>query len=293
MRFLKMIIKTTLCGSALIVSQGCSKGFEAASLGSNGAKLSTGHPLNSLRLFGVHANFERRAAEAAGQNLNHLEFLRLLLEDEASQRKERVAKMLTTRAKFRSGSDLEDWDQTFERGLSKAKLRELSAGGFVQSNENLLILGKTGQGKTHLAVAIGRRLCADSISVLFIPVSFLFEEVQAARASGKYLAYIKRLTQTRVLILDDFGLRSYTHEEATVLVDLLEDRHRKGSVIVTSQADPRGWPKLFEDPLIAEAIVNRLEHPAQRLELAGGSYREKLQSALPAGKQLAGGSTLK
>jgi DNA replication protein DnaC len=241
---------------------------------------------HSLRLFGVHSGFERRAAEAASQGLNHLEFLRLVLEDELLQRKERVAKSLTTRAKFRAHASLEEWDQSFERGLSKAKLRELAGLSFLQNNENLLLLGKTGEGKTHLAVAIGSRLCSESISTLFLPVNFLFEEVQAARAAGKYLGYIKRLTQTKALILDDFGLRNYTHEEANVLVDLLEDRHRRGSVIVTSQVDPKGWQKLFEDPVIAEAIVNRLEHPSQRLNLKGGSYREKLQSSLPLPKKL-------
>lgn len=241
---------------------------------------------HSLRLFGVHASFESRAAQAASQGLNHLEFLRLVLEDEGINRKERVSKMLTNRAKFRSQANLEDWDQTFERGLTKARLREIAALGFLQSNENLLIFGKTGEGKTHLAVAVGRRLCAENISTHFLPVNFLFEEVQAAKASGKYLNYIKRLTQCRALILDDFGLRNYTHEEANVLVDILEDRHRKGSVIVTSQVDPRGWQKLFEDPIISEAIVNRLESPSQRLNLKGGSYRDKLQSVLPTGKSL-------
>ncbi len=241
---------------------------------------------HQLRLFGVHANFEKRAAQAAGQGLNHLEFLRLVLEDELLQRKERTAKGLLTRAKFRSVADLEDWDQSYERGLTKAKLRELSAMSFVQSNENMLILGRTGEGKTHLAVGLGRRLCAENISTFFVPVNFLFEEVQAAKVAGKYLQYVKRLSQVRVLILDDFGLRNYTHDEANVLVDILEDRHKKGSVIVTSQADPKGWPKLFEDPLIAEAIVSRLEHPSQKLILKGGNYREKLQTTLPVGKKL-------
>ena len=245
-----------------------------------------------LRLFGVHASFEARANEAQGKSLSHLEFLRLVLEDESLSRRERAAKMLVTRAKFRSQSALEDWDQSFDRGLTKAKLRELGTHAFVESNENLLVLGKTGEGKTHLAVAIGRRLCSDGISTLFLPVNFLFEEILAAKASGKYLGYIRRLTATRVLILDDFGLRNYTHDEANVLVDLLEDRHRKGSVIVTSQVDPRGWAKLFEDPVIAEAVVNRLEHPSQRLHLKGGSYREKLQSPLPAGKKLEGETSL-
>jgi len=241
---------------------------------------------HGLRLFGVHANFEKRAAEAQGQGLSHLEFLRLILEDEVLARKDRIAKGLLTRAKFRSVADLEDWDHSYDRGLTKAKLRELSALAFVQSNENLLIVGRTGEGKTHLAVALGRRLCADNISTFFVPVNFLFEEVLAAKAAGKYLQYIKRLSQVRALILDDFGLRSYSHEEANVLVDLLEDRHRKGSVIVTSQADPKGWAKLFEDELIAQAIVSRLEHPSQKLILKGGNYREKLQPLPAGGKKL-------
>ena len=247
---------------------------------------------HNLRLYGVHASCEKRAAQAASQGLNHLEFLRLVLEDEVLQRKERVAKSLKTRAKFRSMANLEDWDQTFERGISKVKLRELAALSFYHANENLLLLGKTGEGKSHLAVAVGQRLCSESVSVMFFPVNFLFEEVLAAKASGKYLAYIKRLTQTKVIILDDFGLRNYSHEEANVLVDLLEDRHRKGSVIVTSQVDPKGWLKLFEDPIIAEATVSRLENPSQRLQLRGGDYREKLQSPLPNGKKLEGDKLL-
>ncbi len=243
---------------------------------------------HSLRLFGVHAGFEQRAAQAASQGLNHLEFLRLVLEDEVLQRKERVAKSLRTRAKFRSHASLEDWDQSFERGMVKSKLRELASLAFYHANENLLVLGKTGEGKTHLAIAVGQRLCSEGASVQFMPVNFLFEEVLAAKASGKYLGFVKRLTQTKVLILDDFGLRNYTHEEANVLVDILEDRHQKGSVVVTSQVDPKGWIKLFEDPVIAEAIVSRLEHPSQRLNLRGGDYRQKLQSSLPTTKKLAG-----
>ena len=238
---------------------------------------------HQLRLFGVHGSFEKRSAQAEGQGLSCLEFLRLVLEDEIIHRKERTAKGLMTRAKFRVVADLEDWDQSYDRGLTKSKLKELSAMSFVASGENLLLLGRTGEGKTHLAVAIGRRLCADNVATLFIPVNFLFEEVQAAKTAGKYLQYIKKLTQVKVLILDDFGLRNYSHDEANVLVDLLEDRHRRGSVIVTSQADPKGWTKLFEDPLIAEAIVSRLEHPSQKLILKGGNYREKLKTLLPQG----------
>lgn len=241
---------------------------------------------SQLRLYGISEGFERRSEQAASQALSSAEFLRLILEDEVQFRKQVSAKKITTRAKFRFIADIEDWDQSFERGLTKQKLRELASLAFIQNNENLIFVGGTGAGKTHLSVAIGRRLCADNITTVFLPVNFLFEEVQAAKVAGKYLLYIKKLNQTKVIILDDFGLRSYSHEEANILVDILEDRHRKGSVIVTSQADPKGWGKLFEDPLIAEAIVNRLEHPGQKITITGPSYREKLQKLLPKGKKI-------
>ena len=176
---------------------------------------------HNLRLFGVHGGFEKRAQQAGAESLNHLEFLRLILEDEFNQRKNAAAKRLLTKAKFRSVADLEDWDQTFERGFTKTKLRELAAIGFFQNQENLLLLGKTGAGKTHLAIAIGRRLCAENISTLFFPVNFLFEEILAAKAAGKYLNFVKKISGSQVLILDDFGLRNYSHDEANVLVDIL------------------------------------------------------------------------
>lgn len=241
---------------------------------------------HQLRLFGVHGAFERRSHQAQAESLTPMEFLRLILEDEILARKDRTAKQLLTRAKFRSQADIEDWDQTFDRGVSKAKLKELAALNFYHTNENLLILGKTGEGKTHLAISLGRRLCQETASTVFLPTNYFFEEVLAARTAGKYLAYTKRLATVKTLILDDFGLRNYTHDEANVLVDLLEERHRKGSIILTSQVDPKGWIKLFEDPVIAEAIVDRLVNPSQRITLKGGSYREKLQKPLPVGKKL-------
>jgi len=168
-----------------------------------------------------------------------LEYLRLVLEDEKMARQERTAKMLSTRAKFRSGASLEEWDHHHERGLTKTQFREIATLMFYQNRENLILVGSTGTGKTHLAIALGKKL--------------------------------------PILILDDFGLRSYTHDEATILMDLLEERYQRGSVIVTSQVDPIGWGKLFEDPVIAEAITDRLTKPSRVLKFKGPSYRDKLK----------------
>lgn len=231
-----------------------------------------------MRLFGMHEACDRRAQEALAHQLHPLEFLRLLLEDEVLARKDRTAKALTTKARFRFRADLEDWDESFHRDVPRAKLADLAALSFFHNQENLVLLGKTGVGKTHLAIALGKRLCHEGHATLFLPVNFLFEEIQAAKAAGRYLPYVRSLIKAKVLIIDDLGLRTYTHEEATALMDILEERYQKAPLIVTSQVDPQGWLKLFEDPVIAEAIVDRLIHPCQKITLKGDrSYREQLK----------------
>jgi DNA replication protein DnaC len=229
-----------------------------------------------MRLYGIHTHFEARAMSAINQGQSHLEFLHLLLEDEKNTRKDKFGKSLTKRARFRYTCELEDWDINYDRGITKAQLKELSTLSFYRVNTNLLLLGKTGEGKTHLAVSLGKRLCNEGISVAFLPMCFLFEHIQSQKLTGKLLGYLGKLAQTKVLILDDFGLRNYSHEEATILVEILEARSKKGPVIVTSQVNPKAWTKLFEDPAIAEAIVDRLLNPSTKINLKGGSYREKI-----------------
>lgn len=232
---------------------------------------------HELRLFGIHGSIERRATEAQASGFHPLEYLRLILEDEKIFRQERTAKVLTTRARFRSDAELENWDQAFERGLSKLKFRELAALGFFANHENLLITGSTGTGKTHLSIALGKKLCLAGLSVQFGSVNLILEEAQSEKTAGKYLGWIKRMTRTNVLVIDDFALREYTHEEAGIMLDLFEERYRKGVLIVTSQVDPRGWKKLFEDPVIAESITDRMINPSRIIEFKGPSYREKLK----------------
>lgn len=232
---------------------------------------------HQMRLFGIHQSCERRAAEALAQQLHPLEFLRLILEEEQLSRQDRTAKILMTKARFRFRADLEDIDFTFHKDLTKAKVKELSELSFLHNLENLLILGKTGVGKSFLAIAVGRRLCQLGHPIQFVPVNFLFEEILAAKAAGRYLNYVRSLVKAKVVILDDLGLRNYTHEEATSLMDILEERYHKAPLIITSQVEPQGWLKLFEDPVIGEAIVDRLIHPSQKITLKGEkSYREKL-----------------
>ena len=127
---------------------------------------------HQMRLFGIHQAAERRAAEALAQQLHPLDFLRLVLEEELLARKDRTAKALVTKARFRFRADLEDWDVTFHKDMPQAKVKELSELTFLHNLENLLIVGKTGLGKTLLATALGKRLCQDGHPTVFLSANF-------------------------------------------------------------------------------------------------------------------------
>lgn len=232
---------------------------------------------HELRLMGINRGVAKAAEIATANQLHPLEYLKIILEDEKTFRRERTAKALKTRAKFRSDAELEDWDHGFERGMTRSKFKECASLQFYQNKESLLLVGSTGAGKTHLAIALGKKLCSEGTSVQFYSVNLLFEEAQAEKLAGRYLQFVKRLKQVAVITLDDFGLRNYTHDEASILLDVLEERYLKGSTILTSQVEPEGWGKLFEDPVIADAIVDRLTKPAKKVQLKGPSYRDHVK----------------
>ena len=230
---------------------------------------------HQLRLLGIHREVERRCQQALADSLHPAELVRLLLEDELQSRREATAKRLVSQAKFRNRNQLEEWDDTFDRGISKAKFKELALLNFFHRGQNLLILGKTGVGKTHLASSLGNRLCFEAATTKFYSTHLFLDEAMAEKVAGRYLHFVRRAAKMKAIILDDFGLRAYTHDEATILLEVLEERYGKGTLIVTSQVSPDGWRSLFEDPVIAEAIVDRMVNPSQVIDLQGISYRKR------------------
>lgn len=232
--------------------------------------------LNHLKFFGMSNSVEYRVTEAIESNLSHQDFLLFLLEDERLYRRNRKCETLRKRAKFNSKCYLEDFNVDPKRGITKSKVQQFKSLSFIDNSENLLLIGGTGAGKSFLAQAIGHAACAANVETFFISANRLFKEIELAEAQGSYLIYMNRLkNKVKLLIIDDLGLRNYTHKEANILYEILEDRYRKGSVIITSQVKTLGWKLLFEDEVIAEAIIDRLTACAHIVDVKGDSVRGK------------------
>jgi DNA replication protein DnaC len=231
--------------------------------------------MNKLKLFGMKESTEYRLSEAMKDNATYHDLLTLLLEDEALYRANKRSNMLRARAKFRDKVILEDFEVSQERGLNKSMIKQMQTLRFMEESENLIFIGGTGVGKSFLAQAIGNVACQAGRETLFVSMNILYNQIAASEASGTYLSFLKRLSKAQLLILDDFGLRNYNHKEATILYQVLEDRYRKGSTIITSQVKTKGWKTLFDDKVIADAIVNRMESCAHVINLGGENQRER------------------
>lgn len=231
--------------------------------------------LTDLQFYGMKQSLQYRLGEVTQANLSHQQFFTFLLEDEKLYRRNRRTETLRKRAKFREIVHLEEFKVVATRGITRSLIQQLKTLYFVDGFQNLFFIGGTGAGKSFLAQAIGNECCGSGYETLFISVNRLFKEIDMAEAQGTYLSYLSRLSKIRLLILDDFGLRKYTHKEATIFYDVLEDRYRKGSVIITSQAKPQGWSTLFEDKVIAEAILDRLMASSHTIDVKGDSFRSE------------------
>src|SRR6266853_2395745 len=231
--------------------------------------------LITLGLTGMAKALEEQRRSPDLNALSFEERVGLLVDREAA---ERDTKRLTTRLKFaalRQSACVEDVDWRTPRGIDRAVFARLVGGDWIGRNENLLITGATGLGKSWIACALGHKACRDNRSVQYHRVPRLFEALALARGDGRYGRLLKTLGRVQLLILDDWGLAPLTGEQRRDLLEIMDDRHNRGSTIVTSQLPVDHWHEVIANPTVADAILDRLVHNAHRLQLSGESMRKQ------------------
>ena len=231
--------------------------------------------LMALGLAGMAKALEEQRRQPDIEALSFEERLGLLVDREAIERENKRLGNRLKLAGLRQTAIVEDADMKVARGLDKALWSKLVVGDWIARHQNLAIIGPTGLGKSWLACALGHKACRDDRSVVYHRVPRLFDALALARGDGRHARMLKTLARVDLLILDDWGLGAITHEQARDLLEIMEDRHGRGSTIVTSQLAVEHWHELIPNPTIADAILDRLVHNAHRLVLEGESIRKR------------------
>ncbi len=240
--------------------------------------------LMELRLTGIRDGLATRLKEARQEQLGYEDFLNLCLYDEDRYRKDSRIKRLLHNAGLRVPASLEGIDLVTPRGLDKKLLHELENCRFIEDGLNVLIMGPTGVGKSYLAAALGNAACRKGKTTFFYRMNALTEKLLLARAQGTYLNLIKKIASADLIILDDFGIKPLTPQQFQDLYDILDERTDNKASVITSQLPPQNWSEIIADPVVCEAITDRIVPRAIKIVMKGDSYRKKKCKITPASK---------
>ena len=186
------------------------------------------------------------------------------------------------RAKLRHiGAAIEDVDYRTPRKLDRTLFQQLGAGRWIKDARNLMITGPCGVGKTWLACALGQSACRDNRTVIYQRLPRLFADLELAHGDGRFPRLFRSLVKVDLLILDDWGPDRLSAGQRRDLMEIVEDRNGRGSILITSQLPVTAWHDVIDEPTFADAILDRLVHNAYRLNLDGQSMR---RSSDPDGK---------
>lgn len=229
--------------------------------------------LKALKLSGILHTLDVRVAQTQNGEIGTLEFLHLILQDEIERRAATAAAQRIQKAAFQEEKTLEGFDFGALPKLKPSLIRDLATCTFIDRRESVILYGPTGVGKTHVAQGLGHMACRQGYRVLFTKVGKMLRALLAARADQTWEKAIRRYIVPDVLILDDFGLSGFSQLQGEDLYEIVSERVMKASTIITSNRPVQDWLGLFPDPVMAQAVVDRLRQNAHLVVMEGDSYR--------------------
>jgi DNA replication protein DnaC len=237
--------------------------------------------LKRLKLGALAPTLPERLVLARAQQLDYAAFLTLLLADEVQRRDQQALERRLVLAGFEERASLEAFDWSAPVQLDKRALQALFSLQFLARKEHVILVGPVGVGKTFLAQALGTATARAGHSVRFCRADRLLKELGQARADHTFEAVFRRYLAPELLILDDFGLQRLSAQPSQDLYELIIERHRRSSFILTSNRAVEEWLGLFDNPILGNSALDRLAHGAHQLVLDGPSYRARLAPTLP------------
>jgi DNA replication protein DnaC len=231
--------------------------------------------MKEMKLMGMHGAFKTSIESGKTEDYTADEMIAHLVDAESDDRRNRRIERQTNNARFRYKACMEDINYGTDRNLDKNQLMRLGECSFIKKHENILITGCTGIGKSTIASAIGHQACSLNYKVLYFNMAKIMMKLKNAKGEGSYMREVAKIEKCHLLILDDFGLQPLDAPCRSILMDIVEDRHGKASTIITSQVPVNKWYDIIGDQTMADAIMDRVIHPAHRLEIKGESMRKK------------------
>ena len=238
--------------------------------------------LTRLKLVATRERLDTLLQEAARKELGYMDFLDLVLSEEAQSKDMKRTRMGIQIAHFPVVRRLEDFDFSLQPSIDPKVIRELETGRFIANGENVLLLGPPGVGKTHLAIGLGRKAVERGASALFVPALGLVAQLMRAESEGRLEERLTHLSKPKLLIIDELGYLPFERRAAHLLFQLVNRRYERGSLILTSNQPVGNWGEVFGDAVLATAILDRLLHHSHVITIKGDSYRlrEKRKAGL-------------
>ena len=230
--------------------------------------------LAELRLPSIRKVYRKISKDVTNAGGDHIAFLHALLEEEINDRRSRRIHRLLKEGRFPQMKLLSEIEgSALPRGISLDQLHNLARGEYIEEKSNIVAIGGSGTGKTHISIALGIEACKQSRRVRFSTATDLVSELEEAQEAHQLHRYLKRLVKVDLLVVDELGYLPMTERAAELLFQAFSSRHERGSIIVNSNLPFSEWGEIFKTERLAVALLDRVTHNAHTFEMNGESYR--------------------